>query len=229
MEMGAKMFWAGERSFIANFQKLQAEDTANQWFLITDKNELTLEKVRAINPRYIFFPHWSWIIPGDLYNNFECVVFHMTDLPYGRGGSPLQNLIVRGHTATKLSAIRVADGMDTGDIYTKRDLPLDGKAEDIYARASNVSFELIRDIIAANPIPVPQTGEVVEFKRRKPGEGTIENCESLESVYDYIRMLDAEGYPRAFLETSTCRLEFDSAEYSGEEIIARVKIIKKII
>ncbi len=26
---------------------------------------------------------------------FECVCFHMTDVPYGRGGSPLQNLIIR--------------------------------------------------------------------------------------------------------------------------------------
>ena len=29
----------------------------------------------------------------------------MTDLPYGRGGSPLQNLIIRGFESTKISAI----------------------------------------------------------------------------------------------------------------------------
>jgi len=36
----------------------------------------------------------------------------MTDVPYGRGGSPLQNLIVRGHTETKLTALRCVRDLD---------------------------------------------------------------------------------------------------------------------
>ena len=44
----------------------------------------------------------------------------MTDLPFGRGGSPLQNLIVRGYKSTKLTAIKVQSGIDTGDIYLKK-------------------------------------------------------------------------------------------------------------
>jgi len=45
----------------------------------------------------------------------------MTDLPFGRGGSPLQNLIERGIKKTKISAIKVDGGIDTGDIFFKRD------------------------------------------------------------------------------------------------------------
>src|SRR3989338_5970963 len=152
---------------IANFQKLQAEDTANQWFLITDKNELTLEKVRAINPRYIFFPHWSWIIPGDLYNNFECVVFHMTDLPYGRGGSPLQNLIVRGHTTTKICALQVVEKIDAGPVYLKHELDLSGTAREIFDRASKTIGSMIEEIVINQPIATPQEGEPTFFSRRK--------------------------------------------------------------
>jgi len=37
-----------------------------------------------------------WIILKEIFENYEIILFHMTDLPYGRGGSPLQNLIVRG-------------------------------------------------------------------------------------------------------------------------------------
>ena len=70
--------------------------------IITKKEDLTYEKIIKINPEYIFLPHWSWIIPEEIYNNFECVVFHMTDLPFGRGGSPLQNLILRGIKKQKL-------------------------------------------------------------------------------------------------------------------------------
>lgn len=43
-------------------------------------------------------------------------------------------------------------------------------------------------------IPVPQEGEPVVFKRRKPEEGRITEDMPLDKIYDYIRMLDAEGY-----------------------------------
>lgn len=212
---------------IDNFKKLQAEDPINQWFLITDKNELTLERVKEINPRYIFFPHWSWIIPKEIFTDFECIVFHMTDLPYGRGGSPLQNLIARGHTSTKISAIRVDAGLDTGPIYKKEPLDLHGSATEIFERASKIIFPLIKEIAATEPMPVPQIGEVVEFKRRKPEEGDIAQLRTLEEVYNYIRMLDAEDYPHAFFETEQFRFEFEQANFNGKSISAHITILKK--
>ncbi|MDZ4177737.1 MAG: methionyl-tRNA formyltransferase, partial [Coriobacteriia bacterium] len=56
---------------------------------IDKPEELTVKHLGDIGPRYIFFPHWSFMIPQAIYEAFECVVFHMTDVPYGRGGSPL--------------------------------------------------------------------------------------------------------------------------------------------
>ena len=72
--------------------------------------------------RYVFFLHWNWLVPECIWKNHECVCFHMTDVPYGRGGSPLQNLIVRGHTETKLTALRMVAEMDAGPVYAKRPL-----------------------------------------------------------------------------------------------------------
>ena len=46
----------------------------------------------------------------------------MTDLPYGRGGSPLQNLIARGFLETKISAILVEKQLDAGPVYLKMEL-----------------------------------------------------------------------------------------------------------
>ena len=65
----------------------------------------------------------------------------MTDLPYGRGGSPLQNLIVRGKKDTMLSAIQVEKELDAGAIYMKMPLSLEGSAAQILRRASNIIFE----------------------------------------------------------------------------------------
>ena len=74
--------------------------------LLRDKAELSKEHLREIAPDYVFFPHWSYKIPTEIFNAYECVIFHMTDVPFGRGGSPLQNLVVRGIYETKISALK---------------------------------------------------------------------------------------------------------------------------
>jgi methionyl-tRNA formyltransferase len=191
------------------------------------KEELNAADLASLSPTYIFFPHWSYIIPRDVYEQFTCVVFHMTDLPYGRGGSPLQNLILRGHEKTKISALKVEEGIDTGGIYLKRNLSLSGTAEEIYLRSGEIMYEMICEIVNKKLQPVSQSGEVVVFKRRKPEESNIEGIQTREALYDFIRMLDAEGYPHAYLENEHFRFEFTRASFKKESIVADVRIIKK--
>lgn len=194
---------------------------------ISAKEDVSLEKLTALRPDWVFFPHWSYIIPAEVYENFRCVIFHMTDLPFGRGGSPLQNLIARGIYETKLSAIRCVKDLDAGEIYKKVPLSLWGTAEEVYLRAAELTKEIIIDLVL-NPVePLPQSGEIVTFQRRKPADGNVELCVSLNQVFDYIRMLDAETYPKAFLETEKYRLEFSRASLRENEILADVKITVK--
>ncbi len=95
-----------------------------RWRLLTGKTELSMANLEALAPRYVFFPHWPWRVPSDILSAYECVCFHMTDLPFGRGGSPLQNLILSKHVTTKVTALRMTDEIDAGPIYLKRDLAL---------------------------------------------------------------------------------------------------------
>jgi methionyl-tRNA formyltransferase len=196
--------------------------------IITKPEDLRYERLKKINPDYVFFPHWSWIIPEDIYRNFACVVFHMTDVPFGRGGSPLQNLLVRGIRKTKISAIRVTRVIDAGPIYCKLPLSLNGSAQEIYERASRAIFEtMIPDIIEHDPMPVAQRGVATVFKRRCPAQSRIPGASTLEQAYDYIRMMDAEGYPRAFIESQSLRFEFSKAVRNHGSITAVVTITQK--
>ncbi len=195
---------------------------------VTNKEKFTFELCQSFSPDWIFIPHWSYMIPEEIFENFRCVVFHMTDLPYGRGGSPLQNLIVKGHEETKISAISVTDELDAGKIYLKRSLNLNGNAEEIFIRSSRIIEEMIDIIISEEPIPKEQLGNVVKFSRRKPEDGDISHLESIEKIYDFIRMLDCEGYPKAFLETDRFKLEFTRASIKADNSIkADVRISKK--
>ena len=152
---------------------------------------------------HLFFVHWSWKIPDEVLKKYICIGFHMTDLPYGRGGSPLQNLIMRGHKKTKISAFRITDEMDAGDIYLKRTLSLKGTAEEIYKRAYEIIYGMIPLVLKRNPRP--QKGKVTYFKRRTPRESRIKRG---MNIYDFIRMLNADGYPKAFIESAGFRFEF---------------------
>jgi methionyl-tRNA formyltransferase len=195
---------------------------------IRNKSELIGESIAKINPDYVFFPHWSYIIPQRIYENFNCILFHMTDLPFGRGGSPLQNLLERKIYDTKISAIKCSRDIDAGDIYLKRNFNIScGNAQEIYIRAAEIISEMIDEIINTKPVPVPQDGEVVEFKRRKYEQSNIITLDDIDSIYDYIRMLDAPGYPRAFIKINKIKYEFYKVNKINGKLTAIVEIIEE--
>jgi methionyl-tRNA formyltransferase len=183
--------------------------------------------LETVSPQYIFFPHWSWIVPDEIVKRYECICFHMTDLPYGRGGSPLQNLIIKGYEKTMLTALRMEKSVDTGPIYYKVPLSLHGPACDIYKRAGRMCWDMIGDFIKERPNSVSQEGVIINFKRRTPEQSQIPKGVSIKDVYNYIRMLDAPGYPKAFLEVNGYRLEFENSEYVDGGLSARVSFIKR--
>ena len=182
-----------------------------RWLLVTDPASLGADLVRSLKPRYVFFPHWSWTVPEEVLTAAECVGFHLTDVPFGRGGSPLQNLIVRGHTETKLSALRMISDLDAGPVYMKRALSLEGAAHEIFERCASTVFDMIGEIVVSRPEPVPQSGEAKVFPRRRPAESRLPHSGPPQAAYNHIRMLDAEGYPAAFLDHGDFRIEFRGA------------------
>lgn len=204
-----------------------ARRTGAEVTYLSEREEVTRDHLAALAPDWVFFPHWSYIIPADVYEHFRCVIFHMSDLPYGRGGSPLQNLIVRGVYETQVTALRCVKALDAGPVYMKRPLSLWGTAEEIYLRSAEVTKEMMIALVRENPAPVPQMGEPTVFRRRRPEEGDLTVCHSLAEIFDYIRMLDAEGYPRAFLNVGDLHLEFSRASRGEDTILADVRITVK--
>ena len=196
-----------------------------RWVMFDRPEQLTTEALDKFRPRMVFFLHWSWKVPEEITGKYDCIVFHMTDVPYGRGGSPLQNLILRGHKSTVLSAIGMTQDLDAGPVYMKRPLTLDGAAHEIYKRAAEISADMIGNIVDDVPDHVPQTGEPVVFKRRTPAQSQVPSSLSPAQLFDFIRMLDADGYPRAFLETSDYRLQFSDAQMADGSVRATATFV----
>ncbi len=204
------------------FNKL-SDAMPEAWVYVSNTNELE-NQLLSFNPRYIFFLHWNWLVNEHVWQSHECVCFHMTDVPYGRGGSPLQNLILAGHKQTKLTALKMIKNMDAGPIYTKKTLKLDGSAQEIYIKAGELSAEMIKWIIENEPNPFPQQGEVVLFKRRSPEQSVLPKIATLPQIYDFIRMLDAESYPKAFIDYGEFLLNLSKAKFKNGRLTAKVEI-----
>ncbi len=201
-----------------------------KWFIVKNEQLLNYKYLNKIKPHYIFFPHWSKKVDQSIVNNFKCICFHETDLPYGRGGTPIQNLILKNHKKTKISAIRMINEIDAGPIYLKRSLLLSGSAKEIYERAFKIYLKMIKKIVENRITPKDQVGKIINFSRRIPEQSRITSeIKTLDELYNHIRMLDAEDYPSAFLEFDKFKFEFINAKKNGNVLTTEVKIksIKK--
>ena len=92
----------------------------NDVLILSEKEDLTLSVLSDFKPDFIFFPHWNWIVSAEIHKNYECVVFHTAPLPYGRGGSPIQNLILENFSSSPVCALKMTSELDAGPIYAKK-------------------------------------------------------------------------------------------------------------
>jgi len=191
-------------------------------------NHLSKKLIKNRNPKKIFFIHWSKFIPKDIYNKFECIQFHCSDLPKFRGGTPIQNQIIRGLKNTKLSAFRVSEKIDSGPIYLKKNISLSNNASKIYSRIEKKSFEMIQEIIKKEIKPKKQRGVATTFKRRKRNQSIInKKINSINKIYDFIRMLDAENYPKANIKLNNFVCEFYDSKLINNCVHGKFKIKRK--
>ena len=195
---------------------------------ISQKEELNFEDLKKMNPRFIFFPHWNWKVGSEIYENFECVVFHTGPLPYGRGGSPIQNLILKGIERAPVCALKMTDVLDGGPIYDSLEITLDGNIEQIFSKIAKCVEELILKICRYTPIPSPQKGDVVSFRRLSYEDNELLEGYSIKELYDRIRMVDGEGYQRAYIKFGDYKFEFSDSQIVNNELFAKIRIYKNV-
>ncbi len=207
---------------IHNFKKLDKR--------VKFKNKLKNSDLIKIKPQIIFFIHWSKKIPRKIFNKYLCIQFHSSNLPYFKGGSPIQNQIIRGLSKTKISAFKIEENFDSGQICMKKTLSLKGNANEIFKRMEKISISMINLLINQKKIKfVEQKNKGSFFLRRKENQSNLENIikPNLTKIYDFIRMLDGDNYPNAYLEFKKFKLLLNNAKKYKNSIDGRFKIIKK--
>ena len=174
----------------------------------------------------VFIAHWRWMIPQEVLSTWRCVGFHTSPLPLGRGGSPIQNQILRGVYDSQVCAFRPTGEMDAGDVYLRRPICLkSGSIAEIFDLVARQSAEMAKEILLTDPTPEPQSGIPSTYERLKPSDSELSlGGLTPRQVYDRIRMVDGLDYPRAFQIEQDWVLEFTDARLQGEEVQATVKL-----
>lgn len=130
------------------------------------------------------------------------LVIHASDLPNGRGWSPMAWEVLRGAEGIVVSLLNAEDGVDSGAIWQKRRFALDGTEllEELNAKLFDTELELMTWALenCAEASPEPQEGEVTSYPRRKPEDSQIDPAKPLSESFDTIRIADPDRFPAYF-------------------------------
>jgi methionyl-tRNA formyltransferase len=117
--------------------------------------------------------------------------------------------------------------MDGGPVVFRLPLSLEGSLAAIWERIQALVPMAIEALLAVPWAAVPQDPPREPPRlRRTPAQSEIgpHAMGGPAKVYDVIRMLDMDGYPRAFLRYGPLRLTFSDAALSDDVLTAQVRI-----
>jgi len=138
-------------------------------------------------------------------------MLHPSPLPKFRGGSPLQNQIIRNIKKSAVTIFKINEVIDGGDILYQSKLSLKGSLNDIFERMSKIGLKGTQKILNSKKTKQKKQihNKATYYKRRKPEESeiTIKELKKSDPVYIYnkLRMLD-DPYPNPFIKIKNKKL-----------------------
>jgi methionyl-tRNA formyltransferase len=169
-----------------------------------------------------FYLGFERIVPRDvLAMHKHNLVVHASDLPRGKGWSPLTWQILEGRNDIPVSLFEAAEEVDSGPIYLQRVLSFRGTEliDEMRQALGSVTCELCSAFLERYPEIVsqakPQTGEPTFYPRRRPADSRLNPDLSLRDQFALLRVADNERYP--------CFFELD-----GETFVIKVEKKKAV-
>lgn len=95
----------------------------------------------SLEPDMIVVVAFGKILPRNVldYPKYGCINVHGSLLPAYRGAAPMQRAIINGEAITGITTMYMADGIDTGDMLLRAELPI----------GENDNFETVHDRLAS--------------------------------------------------------------------------------
>lgn len=126
-------------------------------------------------------------------------VLHESDLPSGRGWSPVAHQILEGSTEIAVSLIWAADEIDAGDIWAQKKVTIPNHflAQEISDALFYAKADLMVRAIFWTVSPRKQEGEPTYYKRRTPEDCELDPNKTIAEQFDLLRICEPR-YPAFF-------------------------------
>lgn len=165
---------------------------------------------------FCFYFSYGHIVNREIRSKFHHnLVVHASDLPKGRGWSPVSWKILEGNNYLPVVLLEAEDEVDSGLIYYKKwlDIHPSDLVEDWRKKLANISFELAEKFVDSYPeainIASKQIGQASFYPKRKPSDGELDVEKTIIQQFNLLRISDNEAYPAFF------RIE-------GEEFVLKI-------
>ncbi len=167
------------------------------------------DKVRGFD--LVFVLGYKKVLKGEiLSSNKLLLVIHESDLPNGRGFSPVQWQILEGKSEITVCLLEITKEVDAGNIFEKMVLSLDGSElyEEIRKKQALVTFELIARFLKKYPNPSfeKQEGNPTFYRRRDPSDSQLNLDKTIRDQFNLLRICNNKDWP-AFFELDGVRYE----------------------
>lgn len=132
------------------------------------------------------------------------LVVHESDLPVGKGWSPLTWQILEGLTQIPITLFEAQENVDSGPIYLQETMKFIGTelVEDLRMIQARATFELCGRFLENYPDILtqarPQSGQSSFYARRTPKDSLLDVNKTLKEQFNLLRVVDNERYPAYF-------------------------------
>ncbi|MCD8390785.1 MAG: methionyl-tRNA formyltransferase [Firmicutes bacterium] len=171
----------------------------------TLKDGAAADLLDELKPELIVVAAYGKILPEYILNypKYGCINVHASLLPKYRGAAPIQRAIIEGETETGVTIMRMAKGLDTGDMLSSVKTPIGEyeTAEELFDRLAALGGELlvktVGDIEAGNVTAVKQDDEKATYAHMISREdGKIDWSKTTREIINLIRGLNS--WPLAY-------------------------------
>lgn len=126
-----------------------------------------VEQLRSLSPECIVVVAYGQILSKEILAlpPKGCINVHASLLPAYRGAAPIHWAVMKGETHTGVTTMLMDEGLDTGDMLLKREVPISdeattGEVHDLLAELGGaLLIETLRDLEIGILTSIPQTGQ----------------------------------------------------------------------
>ena len=193
-------------------------------------------RLETIRPDAIIVVAYGRLIPDWMLNlpRFGNLNLHGSLLPKYRGAAPIQWAVANGETVTGVTTMRLDEGMDTGDMLLRREIPIGptDTAEDLFPRLAGVGAPLMAETLAGleagTLTPQKQESTLATLAPLLTREdGRVDTTRTAQSIYN--RWRGFQPWPGAWTTVRGKKLTLHqlvvspSAPQRGESGVFRVE------